>query len=128
MSPKFGIDPALQIDQLPPIPKYTRIPFLITRVLRILWYAFLADVAGTYCDLNPIYALTGSNMRSLRSQGPILTVVNVVARITISYATINMLYDFLGLFMVGLGFSEPKRWPTPFGKWRDSYTIRRFWG
>jgi hypothetical protein len=98
------------------------------RLVRLAWHAFLADVADTYLDLNPIFALSGREARSLRAQGPVFTLLNVVGFVTTSYCAINMAYDTIALIAVGSGYSEPKRWPVPFGKWRDSYTVRRFWG
>ncbi|TFY61677.1 hypothetical protein EVJ58_g4372 [Rhodofomes roseus] len=29
---------------------------------------------------------------------------------------------------VALGFSLPRDWPEVYGRWSDSYTVRRFWG
>lgn len=110
-----------------PIPRHTRLQFIVSRIQRLLWYAFLADVADTYLDLNPIFSLSGPHARSLRDQGPILAPFNVVGFVAMSYCTINMTYDALALVSVALGLSEPKYWPVPFGKWRDAYTIRRFW-
>ena len=117
-----------QIEQLPPAPKYTRIQFVLTRLPRIAWYAFLADVASTYVATNPIFALTGTEARSLRAQGLFFTPLNVVGYMAMSHCTFNMTYDVIGLLAVATGYSEPKYWPVPFGRWRDSYTIRRFWG
>ena len=102
--------------------------FVFIRVLRIAWHALLADVFGAYADCNPVFARFGYQARSLRSQGPILALCNTVALCGMSYATMNICYDILGLLTVAVGYSEPKYWPTPFGRWRDSYTIRRFWG
>lgn len=85
-------------------------------------------MTDTYLDLNPIFAMTGAQARSLRSQGPLLACCNVVAHVSLTYCTINMSYDAFGLVCVASGLSKPKYWPVPFGKWRDSYTIRRFWG
>lgn len=85
------------------------------------WHVFLADVFGVYADCNPA-------ARSLRSQGLVLALCNTVALCGKSYCVMNIFYDALGMFTVGTGFSEPTSWPPPFGRWRDSYTIRRFWG
>lgn len=84
-------------------------------------------MADTYIDLNPIFA-PGPQVRSIRAQGPILTVSNVVAYSSMLYYTLNVSYDALALFGVALRLSEPTYWPLPFGRWRDAYTVRRFWG
>ncbi|KAK6362644.1 hypothetical protein TWF730_000099 [Orbilia blumenaviensis] len=41
---------------------------------------------------------------------------------------VNLQYTFLSVLAVGLGISEPKNWPPPFGSPTDSYTLRLFWG
>lgn len=101
---------------------------MFIRVLRLAWYALLADIADAYVDLNPIFALSGTQARSLRSQGPIMAFFNVVGYCTLSYTSLNMTYDVLAFLGVAAGLSEPKHWPVPFGRWRDAYTVRRFWG
>ena len=102
--------------------------FIFTRIQRILWYAFLADVFDTFLDQSPLFALTGADARPLLSQGFIPARMNCLAWYGMQYCTLNMLYDTLAIVTVALGILEPKRWPVMFGKWRDSYTVRRFWG
>jgi hypothetical protein len=36
--------------------------------------------------------------------------------------------NFVALVCVGLGRSSPTLWPNMMGRWRDAYTLRRFWG
>ena len=107
---------------------HTRSRFLISRILRITWYALLADVAQTFMALNPIFWLSEHEARSLRSQSFALNVLNVAAYMGRSYSMLNLGYDATALVLVALGLSEPKSWPVVFGRWRDAYTIRRFWG
>lgn len=96
--------------------------------MRILWYGLLTDVMQTYIALNPIFSLPEQEARSLRSQGLLLNVLNVLAYMGKSYGMLNMGYDGMALVSVAFGFSEPKYWPVVFGRWRDAYTVRRFWG
>ena len=81
-----------------------------------------------YTAANPVFAPTGGAARSLRAQGALWTPLNVLAYTTKSYCMINILYDLLALLAVGTGCSAPACWPPPFGRWRDAYTVRRFWG
>ena len=53
---------------------------------------------------------------------------NVVGFFAMTYSTINMVYDVLAFVSVAVGYCEPDQWPVTFGRWKDSYTIRRFWG
>ncbi|MCJ1380203.1 hypothetical protein MMC17_003306 [Xylographa soralifera] len=44
------------------------------------------------------------------------------------YFMLSMQYAQLSFFAVLLGFSKPEDWPPPFGRLRDTTTIREFWG
>ena len=54
-------------------------------------------------------------------------VINVPAYIALPYCTLNIYYDAAALVAVALRFSEPWAWPVAFGKFREAYTVRRFW-
>ncbi|KAI5980474.1 hypothetical protein EDC04DRAFT_2860389 [Pisolithus marmoratus] len=44
------------------------------------------------------------------------------------YLGLSWIYTLLAVIAVGTTLHEPRLWPAPFGKWKDAYTIRRFWG
>jgi hypothetical protein len=37
-------------------------------------------------------------------------------------------YRFASIIFVGLGWDGPENWPPAFGRMRDVYTVRKFWG
>ncbi|KIP09829.1 hypothetical protein PHLGIDRAFT_22648 [Phlebiopsis gigantea 11061_1 CR5-6] len=123
-----GIGWNYQIEHSPPLPRHTRLQFIVSRALRIAWYTLLTDITQVFISLNPIFWLPEDQAQSLRAQGLALSVINIVAFMARSYSTLNMGYDLMALVSVALGLSEPKYWPVSHGKWRDAYTIRRFWG
>ncbi|KZP03388.1 hypothetical protein FIBSPDRAFT_1017840, partial [Athelia psychrophila] len=41
---------------------------------------------------------------------------------------LSLYYSLFALLSVAVGFYQPKDFPPVFGRWRDSYTLRRFWG
>ena len=43
-------------------------------------------------------------------------------------ASIGVAHNALALVCVGLGNSSPTLWPDIWGRWRDGYTVRKFWG
>jgi len=43
------------------------------------------------------------------------------------YAGFTCFHSVLAVVAVGTGLHEPRLWPGPFGRWKDAYTIRRFW-
>lgn len=81
-----------------------------------LWYTHLSHVE---------YGPTATSFAALPFHQRCLTVYFFGAA---GYATIYVQYTLLSIVCVMSGFSEPKRWPDLFGKWRDAYTIRRIWG
>ena len=108
----------VQINHLPRRPNHTRLRFVASRTVRVLAHVLLADVAQTYVDLNPIFSLPEEEFVSLRAQGPLFTVLNIVAYMTRAYCMLNIPYDLLALVSVACGISEPKYWPVVFGLWR----------
>ena len=117
-----------KIEHHPPLPEHTRLQFVVSRAIRIAWYTLLADMAQVFISLNPIFWLPEDQARPLRSQGLVLSVASILAFMCRAYSTQNMAYDLMALVSVALGVSEPKYWPVSYGRWRDAYTIRRFWG
>ncbi|EKM52834.1 uncharacterized protein PHACADRAFT_176840 [Phanerochaete carnosa HHB-10118-sp] len=124
---RTGIGWNYQIPHLPPRPTHTRPQFVVSRTFRVVWYIFIADIAQTYIGTNPLFSLSGDTARSMRSQGPLLMLPNVTAYMAISYCTLNIYYDATAIFAVAFGFSRAKDWPVVFGRWREAYTVRRFW-
>ena len=52
---------------------------------------------------------------------------------TLSYgigagAVISAMHNATALVCVGLGRSDPTLWPDNWGRWRDTYTLRKLWG
>ena len=43
-------------------------------------------------------------------------------------ASMSATHNLMALVCVGLGRSSPTLWPDFWGKWRDAYTVRKFWG
>lgn len=39
-----------------------------------------------------------------------------------------LMYEAFALFSVGLGIQEPGQWPPYFGRARDAWSVRQFWG
>lgn len=87
----------------------------------------VADVMHTYMDTNPLFSLAGDTAKSMRSQGLVLMAFNVAAYMSMSYCTLHITYDATALLAVALRLSEPEYWPVITGRFRDGYTVRRFW-
>ncbi|GJE93177.1 membrane bound O-acyl transferase family-domain-containing protein [Phanerochaete sordida] len=123
-----GIGWNYQIPHVPLLPTESRWRFALKRSLRMLRFILLADVSQTYIDLNPLFSLPEARALSVRDQGLLLQFFNVLAYATRSYCVLTVPYDATAVAAVALGFTEPKAWPTLVGRWKDAYTLRRFWG
>ncbi|EKM57183.1 uncharacterized protein PHACADRAFT_119470 [Phanerochaete carnosa HHB-10118-sp] len=123
-----GIGWNQQIEHVPLRPKHSRFCFVISRAFRTLCHVLLADLAQTCIEFNPVFSLPADRFVSLRSQGPLFTMLSVAAYMTRAYCMLNIPYDLFALVSVACRISEPMYWPVVFGQWRDAYTVRRFWG
>ncbi|KAI5988125.1 hypothetical protein EDC04DRAFT_2507158, partial [Pisolithus marmoratus] len=102
----------------------TRKAFVISRLHRIFVYFLLVEAGLLYFRCNPVF----SSEAPLLSQGYFLGWINVTLLLWGTYAGLNRVYSVVVVIAVGTGLHEPRLWPPPFGKWKDAYTIRRFWG
>ncbi|KAF3391498.1 Acetyltransferase pyr8 [Penicillium rolfsii] len=53
---------------------------------------------------------------------------NLVTWFVVSRIVIDIHYRFVSILFVGLGLDNPVNWPPAFGRMKDAYTIRKFWG
>ncbi|KAI6035007.1 hypothetical protein F5J12DRAFT_932230 [Pisolithus orientalis] len=102
----------------------TRGAFVTSRLRRTFAYYLLFETAHLYIRCNPVF----SSEEPLFSQGYFLGWLNTVAIPGSVYAGLNWTYSLSAVILVGSSLHEPRSWPVPFGKWKDAYTIRRFWG
>ncbi|TFK98870.1 hypothetical protein BDV98DRAFT_627845, partial [Pterulicium gracile] len=104
----------------------TRTEFVMKSILCAIKLYLIVDAGLWYTHLSHVeYGPTATSFAALPFHQRCLTVYFFGAA---GYATIYVQYTLLSIVCVMSGFSEPKRWPDLFGKWRDAYTIRRIWG
>lgn len=53
---------------------------------------------------------------------------NLITWFVTSRIVIDVNYRFVSIVFVGAGLDTPENWPPAFGRMRDVYTIRNFWG
>lgn len=102
----------------------TRRAFVASRLYRVFAYYILFEVVQLYMHCNPIFL----SEAPLLSQGYFLGWLNIMAIPLRIYTSLNWTYSLVAMIAVGTTLHEPRSWPAPFGKWKDAYTIRRFWG
>lgn len=115
-----------QVKGVPDTPEQSKSKFIATSLLRCLKYYVILD-AGIWYTHQPGFTF-GPNATSITAFPFLKRCITVWFQGACGYATINMQYLLLGVVCVALGVSEPKRWPKLFGRVRDAYTVRRFWG
>jgi hypothetical protein len=93
-----------------------------------LRYIFIFDAAQSYMHLNPLFSLSGNASLPITAQGYGFCCVNIIAYMARVYCSVQLQFTLLGAFCVTIGFYDAKDFPPLFGRWRDAYTLRRFWG
>jgi hypothetical protein len=53
---------------------------------------------------------------------------NLITWFVTSRILIDANYRFVSILFVGAGLDSPQNWPPAFGRMKDVYTIRKFWG
>ncbi|KAJ4481970.1 membrane bound O-acyl transferase family-domain-containing protein [Lentinula aciculospora] len=123
-----GIGWNYQVSNIPPrplpTPKWT---FIRSRLLQVVQFYLLMDVAQSYIHMNTLFTRPPPNA-TITSQGWLLQMISGAAWMTTPYAGMSMQYLLFAVVSVGLGFSDPEEWPDTFGTWKHAYTVRNFWG
>ncbi|KAJ5355002.1 uncharacterized protein N7496_012214 [Penicillium cataractarum] len=53
---------------------------------------------------------------------------NLITWFVMTRILIDSNYRLVSIIFVGLGWDGPEKWPPAFGRMRDVYTVRKFWG
>ncbi|KAJ3830664.1 membrane bound O-acyl transferase family-domain-containing protein [Lentinula raphanica] len=117
-----------EVSNIPPRPlpcsKWT---FIRSRVLQIIRFFLLIDLAQSYIHTNTLFTNPPVNA-TITSQGWLLQMISGAAWMSAAYAGMSMNYCTFAIIGVGLGLSKPEDWPDTFGTWKHAYTVRNFWG
>ncbi|KAH7904732.1 hypothetical protein BJ138DRAFT_1166049 [Hygrophoropsis aurantiaca] len=123
-----GIGWNTHAKNIPAPPAQNRIDFVLSTVLRAVRQLVLFDAAQLYVCYNPVCAVNGPASVSITSQGYLLRCASIVAWGAMTYSSLNVVHSLFAVVDVALGLSEVSSWPQSFGRWKDSYTLRKFWG
>ncbi|KAJ3747092.1 hypothetical protein DFH05DRAFT_1521426 [Lentinula detonsa] len=123
-----GIGWNYQVLSVPPRPlPCSKWAFIRSRILQVVKFYILMDIAQSYIRLNTLFTNPPPNA-SITSQGWLLQMISGAAWMTTPYAGMSMQYCLFAVASVGLGFSNPEDWPDTYGTWKHAYTVRNFWG
>jgi len=133
-----------QIGNVPAFPPYFRnraspgrISFLFRTAVIFAWQYLVLDLIDTVmASQTPEETLAayGNNQEYLnpftatREQNLTRLMTSVAGSFFIGRIIMDFIYRAMALVAVGSGVSEPRDWPPFFGRTKDSYTIRYFWG
>ncbi|KAK0451225.1 membrane bound O-acyl transferase family-domain-containing protein [Desarmillaria tabescens] len=100
---------------LPPVTR-NRTRFLLEQSFRVICCIVLSDMVAI---LAPYHAIVSRWSGAVLGGG----LIGLSA-----YSTLGMAYGSLTIVAVGLGLWRPEECPWVYGRFRDAYTYRRFWG
>ncbi|KAF8065364.1 membrane bound O-acyl transferase family-domain-containing protein [Lyophyllum atratum] len=125
-----GIGWNYQTPHVPDRPSMKRGSFIISRFLRVFGCFLIMDAAQTFVHTNPLFSGSPAELENatITSQGFLYRCLNSIAWMATPYAGVRLQYYLFSIISVALGLSTPADWPDPYGKWRDAYTVRNFWG
>jgi hypothetical protein len=119
---------------LPPRPRYpSRLSFIRSRLLYAILHFLVADLMSTYQSGNPafdqrMHPSTDGPEMYLRARPLPWRVLDLVSWMAALVCGLRLVHIFLAILSVGLRLSEPADWPYMFGSFRQTTTVRRFWG
>jgi hypothetical protein len=121
-------------DALPLRPSYpSRLSFIRSKLLYAIFHILTMDLMFTYQSGNPAF----DQRVHLSSDGPEMylharplpwRVLDLVSWGIGVMCAFRITHTFLAIFSVGLRLSEPADWPPMFGSFKQTTTVRRFWG
>jgi len=118
-----GIGWNYKLPHTPPSPNEPRWSFVRFQCINALRYVLAIDAAQLYTRQTRLSSKypSGDGASLATVQGYFY----ISARV---YWMMQLQYTVLSIVYVALGFCEAKDFPPLFGRWRDAYTVRRFWG
>jgi len=110
---------------LPPHPNLTRLQFLTSRFLRLAIRMLMNDIGQIMIRADPFLARGAPPS----AQQPWLWRFWSVSLVVFTqWCALSIAHTSCSIVFVASGLSTPDSWPDTFGKWRDAYTLRRYWG
>lgn len=99
-------------------------------ILHCLWMYFLQDIGRTYLSLLPYITTDGREGTPVRDLVGVERAVTVFMLGLMTFIQTDISYNFLCMFGVGTGlyWSRVQDVIPVYGRWRECYTLRRFWG
>ncbi|MBE3046076.1 membrane bound O-acyl transferase family-domain-containing protein [Candidatus Bathyarchaeota archaeon] len=132
-----------QIGNVPAFPSYFRntaspgrMTFLFRTSVILFWQYLVLDLVDATMAAQPPeeqQAAYGNGQEyvlftATKEQLVTRLLTSVAGSFFIGRLIMDFIYRAMSLVAVGTGISEPADWPPFFGRMRDAYTIRYFWG
>lgn len=132
-----------QIGNVPAFPSYfrdtaspARLSFLFRTAIIFAWQYLVLDLVDATMAAQPpeeTQAAYGNGQEyvlfsATREQLATRLMTSVAGSFFVGRLIMDFIYRAMSLAAVGTGISEPADWPPFFGRMRDAYTIRYFWG
>jgi len=118
---------------IPPHPPPSRRTFLWKTFFKLIGNAAIADLTVSMHAWDPafdrrVHGPTDGPETYLIAVPLLRRAPYVLSWLIGGAASISVMHNVIALVCVGLGSSSPTLWPDICGRWRDAYTMRKFWG
>ena len=109
---------------IPPPPPPSRRKFLWKTLGKFIANAIIVDLLTLF----PRYPASDSVPENTLGEVSVLRRFPYIVALCCTLAHgIDLVHNLAALVCVGLGGSSPTLWPDMMGRWRDAYTVRKFW-
>ncbi|KAJ7588106.1 membrane bound O-acyl transferase family-domain-containing protein [Mycena floridula] len=120
-----GVGWTHQVKSLSPVPKNTRIGFILAQLGLVALEFIVYDVVNLINQRNPAFQ-TG-NASTIADASLIWRGIYILAMLIPSTLGADIAFRIITVASVATLTSRPEEWPPFFGSWRDAYTVRRLW-
>ncbi|KAJ5581190.1 hypothetical protein N7450_007491 [Penicillium hetheringtonii] len=104
-------------------------PFLLRQFVIMAWQFLIVDIfqfIGGQMEREP--GFTDFDYNAPLEKWIEYLFMNIAVWLLITRALIDCTYRFASIIFVGLGLDEPSNWRPVFGRMKDAYTLRNYWG
>ncbi|KIK56851.1 hypothetical protein GYMLUDRAFT_247399 [Collybiopsis luxurians FD-317 M1] len=126
-----GVGWNFQAPHLPKPQRMGRVKFFFHAINQLLFYFLVHDLAQTLSRTVPYLHLDhthNSHDFSIRSLPYTKRVLCTVTWLVGACSGIQLCYYSIALVWVGTGWFSSEECPPLFGDWRETYSVRNFWG
>ncbi|KAL4265495.1 wax synthase family protein [Pleurotus pulmonarius] len=121
----WSVEPTNVLPPPPQAAKYSRLYFIGEQTIELMLELLIVNILGIGFAMTPALSPEGPSLTSCTWLWRSVHVANIVA---LTRYAISAGHRALSLLLIAFGLEEPAEFRPLCGRWRDAYTLRRFWG